>query len=264
MRVTALGVWTHSFAGPTTSFFVEYDDARVLLDTGVDPIGRMRDFGISPVSCSHIYLSHLHSDHSSGFCNFVFTRELLGRGAKLTSSPITVLGSQTVISGCQSLLALEYPDRTFTINWVPLKDDLQTEIADGVTILTRLTTHSVECHACRLSSSGIDIGFTADSAPRDDFAQLFANCTVLLGEAFGSESAVGKDVNKRGHSTAEDLGRLVRASTPQWVIPFHFGIEYKNPSARAPFLQSCGGGAATIIDPVEAPILQIQGCEQAS
>lgn len=264
MRVTALGVWTHSFAGPTTSFYIEYENARILLDTGIDPINRMRTFGITPFSCSHLFISHLHSDHSSGFSNFVFTRELLGRATKDGAAPLTVFGAEAVLSGCKSLLALQYPDRKFRINWMVLPDRTEIELIGGVTATILPTVHSVECYACRLSSSGIDIGFTADTAPFEDMVGFFADCTVLIGEAFAPESAGGKDVNKRGHSTAEDLGRLVAACSPQWVIPFHFGPECAERSTRNKFLESCGGNSAVVIDPIASPTLSLGDSESFS
>jgi ribonuclease BN (tRNA processing enzyme) len=253
MKLTALGVWTHSYAGPTTSFYAEFDNARILIDTGTDPINRMRQLGISPTECSHLYLSHMHSDHSSGFSNFVFTRELLGRPAKDRLTPLKVLGSPPVIEGCQTLLKLQYPDRSFNILWVPLLAGKPTTISDGVVIETVSTIHPVDCHGCRISSRGVDLGFTADTAPMKEHADFFLDCAVLLGEAFGLEARVGMEVNKRGHSTAEDLGRLVVSCKARYVIPFHFGPECADATERAMLLDASRGGIAKIIDPVSSP-----------
>jgi len=254
MKITALGVWTNSHAGPTTSFYAEFNSARILLDTGVDPIGRMRALELSPTECTHLYLSHLHSDHSSGLSNFVFTRELLGRPAKDRLSRLTILGSRAVIEGCQALLKLQYPDRSFNISWLPLLAGTSVKIADGVSIVTTPTIHPVDCHGCRFSSSGeVDIGFTADTAPSRDHSDFFLGCDVLLGEAFGLEARVGVEVNKRGHSTAEDLGRLVSTCNAQCVIPFHFGPECADLIERRALLEASSGGRATVIDPVTSP-----------
>jgi len=253
MKLTALGVWTHSYAGPTTSFYVGLENTRILLDTGIDPIGRMRAMEISPTDCTHLYLSHLHSDHSSGFSNFVFTRELLGRSLKGALSPLIVLGSRSVIEGCQAMLRLQYPDRSFKISWMSLEAGIATELADGVHIVTTPTVHSVECHGCRLTSRGFTLGFTADTAPSQDHATFFSDTTVLVGEAFGTEARVGTQVNNRGHSTAEDLGRLVTACNAHCVIPFHFGPECLDSSERAVLLAASKGTATQVFDPVTTP-----------
>jgi ribonuclease Z len=257
MKVTALGVWTHSYAGPTTSFYIELDTVRILIDTGIDPIGRMRALGITPTDCTHLYLSHLHSDHSSGFSNFVFTRQLLGRKTKPPLSSLVILGSQTVIEGCQGLLRLQYPERRFDVSWLPLTARTDHAIAESVTIRTVPTIHAVDCHGCRISSQGIDVGFTADTAPSKEHSGFFMDCNLLVGEAFGLEARVGPDLHERGHSTAEDLGRLVVACRAKYVIPFHFGPECADPSDRMALLDASGGGSAVVIDPLVTPSLSL-------
>ncbi|WP_420130367.1 MBL fold metallo-hydrolase [Longimicrobium sp.] len=260
MQITALGVWTHSYAGPTTSFHVDYGDVRILLDTGVDPIGRMRELSIQPTECTHLFLSHLHSDHSSGFSNFVFTRELLGRSLDGGGAPLTILGSAGVLEGCRALLDLQYPDRKFNVLWKPLIADGEIGLTDQISIRTVETIHSVECHGCRLSASGgVDVGFTADTAPSEEHIAFFADCGILLGEAFGTEARVGQTVNKRGHSTAEDLGHLVSKCKPSWVMPFHFGPECADLAERKALLKAASGGRSdlTMIDPVASPRLSI-------
>jgi ribonuclease BN (tRNA processing enzyme) len=256
MRVTALGVWTHSHAGPTTSFYVQLDEVQILLDVGVDPIGRLRDMQINVTGCSHLYLSHLHADHSSGFSNFVFTRELLGRALEEGLPHLVVLGSPAVLEGGKDLLQVQYPDRNFTIDWVPLRDAVPTDLSESVTIVTAPTVHSVDCHACRILNKYGDVGFTADTAPFEPHVSFFSDCATLLGEAFGTDARVGATANDRGHSTAEDLGRLATACGASRVIPFHFGPENHDEAERSLLLAAArGAGTGTVIDPVTSPTI---------
>lgn len=250
----ALGVWAHTYAGPTTSFLVNLPNASILLDTGVDPIGRMHDLGVLPTDCTHVYISHLHSDHCAGFPNLVFTRNMLGRTSTDPVAPLAVLGSKKVIDGCQTLLKLQYPERVFDLLWIPLDPGTPKEVAGDVTVSIALAVHPVECHACRVSMPGFSLGFTADTAPCPDHSEYFRSCTILLGEAFGTEGHVGSLVNQRGHSTAEDLGRLADASGTDWVVPFHFGPECADPSERSSLLRLAAGTRAMAIDPVAQPI----------
>src|SRR5690348_1825548 len=93
-----------------------------------------------------------------GFSNFVFTRELLGRGAKGPLPPLTVIGASGVIAGCQDMLAIQYPDRSFTISWQKSDDELPVTIAEDLTMLTTAAKHSIECRGCRIVTPNGDIG----------------------------------------------------------------------------------------------------------
>ena len=151
------------------------------------------------------------------------------------------------------MLDVQYPDRKFNITWLPLHAYTNHKIAESVTIRTAPTNHPVDCHACRISSQGVDVGFTADTAPSEDHADFFLGCDLLVGEAFGLEVRVGIDLHKRGHSSAEDLGRLVAACKAKYVIPFHFGPECADLGQRMTLLDASGGSSATVIDPLVTP-----------
>lgn len=257
MEIISLGVWTHSYLGPTTSFYLKINKLGILLDTGIDPIGQMRTFNILPTECTHLFLSHLHSDHSSGFSNFVFTRELLLRQSKNLNTPLVVMTSESIIHHCKQLLQIQYPDREFNIVWLTLETGIITKITETETIITVPAVHSIECHGCRISSGENSIGFTSDTAPSDKHISFFSKCTVLIGEAFGIESRVGISVNKKGHSTAEDLGKLVTDCEPNFVIPFHFGSECTDVTERMLLLNILKQGNSTVIDPINKPRLTV-------
>lgn len=257
LRLTTLGHWSNSSAGPTTSFHLAVDDAGVLLDVGLDPVGRLQELGLQPHDVTHVYVSHLHSDHVSGFANFVFTRSLLSREGDLPLLKLTVLAHPTILSGLKTLLELQYPERDFDLDWVEC--DVEEPVALGGQLKMRLvpTDHPVPCYGVVVETGRAKIGFTSDTGPMPSHEHDYAGCDVLIGEAFGLASDVGDTIHRRGHSTAEDLGALVSAVRPGIVLPFHFGQEYADPGKRAKLLSACGAPDVQTIDPVDAERITI-------
>ncbi|NUT47126.1 MAG: MBL fold metallo-hydrolase [Saccharothrix sp.] len=257
IHMTPLGHWSNSSAGPTTSFHLAVDDAVVLLDVGVDPVGRLQDAGLQPTDVTHVYVSHLHSDHVGGFANFVFTRSLLNREGDVPLLKLTVVGHPTILAGLQELLRLQYPERMFDLEWVECADGETVALGGQLTMRLVETDHPVPCYGVVVETGNAKIGFTSDTGPVASHQHDFAGCDILIGEAFGLTSDVGESIHRRGHMTAEDLGRLVAAAQPKIVLPFHFGQEYADPGRRAELLSACGAANVTTIDPVDVKPIAI-------
>ena len=246
-----VGCWANSLAGPTTSFLVSADGIRLLLDVGCDPVGSLRRLDIKPTDIDAIYVSHLHSDHSSGLANFIFTRGLLSRTVPPRTPSVMVLGQQDVLTGAAELVRIQYPERQLAVKWIPLEPLKNFDVTDTCTITIFASLHTVPCYGAIIYSGGLSVGFTSDTAPSPNHPEILAGCNVLIGEAFGLAADVGRDIHKRGHSTAEDLAVLAAATRCDTVIPFHFGPEYLNFEERSSLLVACSEGHdAMVVDPV--------------
>jgi ribonuclease Z len=252
--VIALGCWGNSFAGPTTSFLVDLGTSRALLDVGCDPVGRLRAMNIDPTCIESVYISHLHSDHSSGLANFLFTRGLLGRNKVPAPARAKVLAHHSVLQGARELVRIQYPERDLSVDWLAIDTEevFPLDEANSVRIVSNL--HTVPCFGLVVRNGAFCIAFTSDSAPSDSQLDAMAGCDLLIGEAFGLRAEVGSDIHRRGHSTAEDLAVLAAGTQCKRLVPFHFGQENSDPAKRRALLHACSfGHAATIIDPVKSP-----------
>jgi ribonuclease BN (tRNA processing enzyme) len=251
VNLTTLGHWSNSSAGPTTSFHLAIADARILLDVGVDPIGRLQAADLAPGEVTHVYVSHLHSDHVSGFANFVFTRTLLDREGDIPLLKLTVLAHPTILEGLKTLLGVQYPERNFDLAWVECGEE-PVDLGGELKLRLVETDHPVPCYGAVVETDRVKVGFTADTGPVPSHEHDYAGCDILIGEAFGLADDVGDSIHRRGHSTAEDLGRLAAAAKPKIVLPFHFGQEYADPKKRAELLEACGAADVRTVDPVDA------------
>jgi ribonuclease Z len=252
--VIALGCWGNSFAGPTTSFLLEMGASRTLLDLGCDPIGRLQAMNIHPTSVDALYISHLHSDHSSGLANFLFTRGLLGRGHIPSPMKVKVFAHQSVLMGAREMVHIQYPERDLPVDWITIETGEAFSIGDGYNATIVPNLHTVPCFGLVVRYGAYCVAFTSDSAPSDLHRDVMADCDILIGEAFGLEAEVGSDIHRRGHSTAEDLAILAARTRCRLVVPFHFGQENSNLEKRLALLRACSvGHSAEVIDPVHNP-----------
>jgi ribonuclease BN (tRNA processing enzyme) len=238
--VQVLGCWAHSGAGPTSSFLVTLADTQLLLDVGIDPITRLRAIGSDPTHITDVYLSHAHSDHSSGLANFVFTRQLLARQTRADLPHLRILGSDANLATAASLLGLEYPDRQFSVDYVGLVSGI-TNRQTGYSVATIDNVHSVPTTGIRVETPLGTLGYTSDSAPYPTQAEFYRHCDILIAEAFGSLDDVG-DVSDRGHSNALNFASMIADAKPGVAVPFHFGEQYLKPDAMAQLLAECSAG----------------------
>jgi ribonuclease BN (tRNA processing enzyme) len=256
--VVTLGAWGNSLAGPTSSFCILRGNLQIMLDVGLDPIGALMTRLLSPSATTHVYISHVHSDHVAGLANFIFTRELLMEGVA-NPAPLVLIAHESVILSVRSLIELQYPNRAFGISFSVLSDDRVITIASGVYARSVRCAHTAPCFGLVLDMGGTKIGYTSDSAPIPSFVSEYADCEVLIGEAFGLEEDVGPDIHQRGHSTAEDLARLASKAEIRLVVPFHFGESYRDPARRSRLLAACRPDGGNVVDPISNPVLRITG-----
>lgn len=251
-KVNVLGCWAHSYAGPTTSFLVQAGSDAILLDVGCDPIGNIRRIGAAPTDVTAVYISHLHSDHASGIANFIFTRQLLGRGLADDLPTLKVIAHSNVLDGVRELLRYQYPERAFALDWIAPKTRGSTTLSPTIALEIFANTHTVPCFGVVIRvSDGPTIAFTSDTAPDASHPAIIAGSDVLIGECFDLASLAGADIHKRGHSTAEDLAHLVEMTNPRFVIPFHFDQKYNEDGRRLDLLARCAGSSdAMVVDPV--------------
>ena len=242
LQITALGCWANTLAGPTTSFLLSLGESSVLLDTGCDPIGRLIAFRVAPTTVDTLYLSHLHSDHAGGIANFVFTRDLFARKNSVRNSPLKVMAHETILEGARQLVQIQYPERNLPVDWISLKADETYSVDNSWDLKIFGNNHTVPCFGALLTSEYSSVAFTSDGAPSSSQSTAVRDSRILIGEAFALAAQRGADINRRGHSTAEDLSALAATAHCETVIPFHFDDNYSKDDERAALIAACSLG----------------------
>lgn len=75
IRVTILGSGTcvPSLKRRSSSFILQIKDSLLLFDLGTGTMRRLLEAGFAISQVSHIFLSHLHPDHTGEFVSFLFS-----------------------------------------------------------------------------------------------------------------------------------------------------------------------------------------------
>ncbi|AXH96963.1 MBL fold metallo-hydrolase [Ornithinimicrobium avium] len=245
-HMTVLGCASNSASGPTTSFVVYANEKGLLIDTGVDPIGRLTYNREDVAQVSSVIVTHSHSDHCAGFANFVFTRQLLAKNCD-GIPPLQVYANRQTLNALDSQLKTQYPNREFDVieNEVIAGEAMRTP--EGFTLVFLDSAHEVPAVSARITHDLHDwtIGIQSDSAPSNRFLKFFEGATVLVAEVHSLETDSGRlrRVHERGHSGLADAARLVEMVQPEVAIPFHLPSEFFSSAAAAATVAAALGEA---------------------
>ena len=219
MKLTVLGC-SGSGPGPkspASSYLVEQDGFRLLLDLGNGAFGPLQAV-VDPDTIDAIYLSHLHADHCLDMASFVVWHRYSGQSS---GRRIPLFGPR----GAQARLARACdgtdPDLTEIFEFadvVPGASKIGPFAVESVR-----TAHPVECHAIRLTAGGRSLVYTGDTGVSERVAELARGADVLLSEA---AHPPGPDLPDELHLTGREagelamaagVGRLLLTHIPAWV-----------------------------------------------
>lgn len=255
MKLTPIGYWAVPAAGETTCFVLETAQATFLLDTGMNPAFGLTAAGCRLVDVSHVFLSHCHADHLSGFAGFVFGRTVQERSTG-PAPRLCVIGSESTVDAGRTLLAVMYPDRQFDIDWIVLTPETPVQIG-SLAAQFMWTTHTVPGLALRLIENGrVRFAFTSDTSLSDELVQFCEGADLLLGECFGTEADFGPVMKAQRHLSAKTVGSLAANAKVSRLVLFHMHLPYRNEEKRADLLTDVSAtfGGEVVFPSVSAAI----------
>jgi ribonuclease BN (tRNA processing enzyme) len=220
--------------GPASSYLVEHDGFRLLLDLGSGAFGALQRHA-DPAAIDAVVLSHLHPDHFIDLCPYVVYR-LYGPAGKLP--PIPVLGP----AGTHDRLVLAHdPDNRRGLRGVfsfgavtPGEREL-----GPFRLRFERVEHTVETHAVRIEAGGRSLTYSGDTAACDALVGLAGGSDVLLAEASWTHGGVHPaSLHMSGREAGEQaakagVGRLLVTHIPPWSDRDRIGAE-----AAAAFAES--------------------------
>lgn len=199
MRLTVMGC-SGTFPGPnspSSSYLVEHDGYRLLLDLGSGAVGALQRHhptgDVRQVDAAVI--SHLHGDHWLDLIPYAYARHYAPDGPAprlpVFSPPglverLTFLGTGTVVSA--------YDVGTLSAG--------ECELGPFRLSLAR-TAHPVETYASALRAGGRTLVFSADTGPCEDLVTLARDADTFLCEA---SNADGEQHPPRLHLTGRQAG----------------------------------------------------------
>lgn len=244
-RVVLLGTGTPGpdpdRSGPATAIVV--NDTAYLVDFGPGVVRRasaaFRDKGIAalePVKLRVAFVTHLHSDHTVGYADLIFTPWTIGRRV-----PLEVYGPKGLKAMTEHLIEAYRADidtrtnpdgnqRTFPqghkVNAHEINPGVIYKDAN-VTVTAFATKHAMESYGYRFDTADRSIVISGDTNPTQATIDACKGCDVLIHEvhtpaALANRPETFKHFASKYHSTTPQLAELAQRAKPRLLILYHW------------------------------------------
>jgi ribonuclease BN (tRNA processing enzyme) len=244
-RVVMLGTGTPrpdpSRSGPATAIIV--NDTPYLIDFGPGVIRRataayergVTALGFGGTNIRTVFLTHMHSDHTVGYPDLIFTPWVMGR-----QDPLTVFGPKGIKAMTEHVLKAWQVDIDGRTNGINQRDVTghkvnAHEIAPGVvyrdysvTVTAFPVRHEemVDSFGFRFDAPDRCIVISGDTAPTQTLVDHSRGCDVLIHEAYSEASH--QQVSPRSqsfrrchHTSAPELAAIANEVKPDLLVIYH-------------------------------------------
>jgi ribonuclease BN (tRNA processing enzyme) len=183
---------------------------------------------LRPQALTFLFLTHLHSDHTLGYPDLIFTPAVVGRG-----KPLEVYGPKGTEEMTQHLLAAWKKDMDVRINGLEhgnanaYKVNVH-EIAPGViykdanvAVKAFLVHHATwdQAFGYRFDGAGRSIVISGDASPSPGVVEACNGCDVLVHEVYCNQG--GGAYYKAAHTSAAELAGIATQAKPKLLILYH-------------------------------------------
>lgn len=220
--------------GPATAIVVD-DDAPYLFDAGAGVMRGVRAAGLAPEAVGHVFLTHLHSDHTLGLDEMIVGAWTTGRRAA-----VHIHGPPGTRAMVDHLVAAFDEDRAIRSSGLEGADTgaarvqvHELEPGDafeeaGVRIVAFAVQHGSWERAYGYRVEGPDrvIVISGDTAPSDAIVEACDGCDVLVHEVYsaagwreGSEDF--RAYHAAFHTSGEELGAIASRARPRLLVLSH-------------------------------------------
>ncbi len=266
-RVVLLGTGTPvpdpERSGPATAIVV--DNSAYLVDFGPGVVRRAKAAvldrhiaALEPGALTVAFATHLHSDHTAGYSDLIFTGWTAGR-----HTPLEVYGPTGLQSMTEHLLQAyridieartnpEGDQRSNPDGWKVNPHEIKSGVIyrDANVIVTAFPTkHALESYGYRFDTPDRSVVISGDTSPTEETINACNGCDVLIHEARAVEMFAKLPEDRRSfgaknHTTSEQLAALATKAKPGLLIVYHAWISWW-PSVEAagdqPVVLTTGG-----------------------
>ncbi|KHO39728.1 hydrolase [Clostridium tetani] len=180
------------------------------------------------------FLTHLHSDHTTGYPDLIFTPWVLER-----EEPLKVFGPKGLKSMTEHILAaykMDIDERVYGLepaNKNGWKVDV-TEIESGVIFEDEKVTveafpvkhGAFEAYSYKFHTPDKTIVISGDTAPVDIMVEIAKGCDILVHEVYHFEGFKSRTEEWRKyhsfvHTSSYELGEIAQKAKPKLVVLYH-------------------------------------------
>ena len=244
-RVVMLGTGTPrpdpNRSGPATAIVV--NDTPYLIDFGPGVIRRataafekgVTALGFGGVNIKTAFLTHMHSDHTVGYPDLIFTPWVMGR-----HEPLAVYGPKGIKAMTEHVLKAWQVDIDVRTNGLDRHRSTGCkvnahEIAPGVvykdsnvTVTAFPARHEdmVDSFSFRFDTPDRVIVISGDTTPTQALIDHSRGCDILVHEAYSMESfrkvsPHWQEYRRRAHTSSVELAEIANAVKPGLLVIYH-------------------------------------------
>jgi len=242
-------------SGPATAVIV--NDTPYLVDFGPGVVRRAKaavvDRGVKalePTNLRVAFVTHLHSDHTVGYPDLIFSPWTLGRRV-----PLEVYGPQGIKAMTTHLLEAYRVDietrtnehgnqRTFPEGHKVNAHEITAGVVykdANVTVTAFPTKHAMESYGYRFDTADRSIVITGDTNPTQATIDACRGCDILIHEVNTLASLAKRPqfqpFAEKYHTNTEQLAELASKAKPRLLILYHASIAWRpavSPLASSP------------------------------
>lgn len=193
--------------------------------------------GISALIAKNLkiaFLTHLHSDHTTGYPDLIFTPWVLER-----EEPLKVFGPKGLKEMTNHILAAykrDIDERIYGLEpanksgWQVDVTEIETGVVfkdEKVTVEAFLVKHgSFEAYTYKFHTPDKTIVISGDTAPLDIMVDIAKDCDILVHEAyyykgFESRTEEWKKYHSSVHTSSYELGEIAEKAKPKLLVLYH-------------------------------------------
>jgi ribonuclease Z len=236
-------------SGPASAIVV--NGTAYLVDFGAGVVRRAKsavvDRGIAalePTNLRVVFVTHLHSDHTVGYPDLIFTPWVLGRRVPLEVYGPTGLEHMTkhvleAWSSDRDSRARQYADGLYAVGSFPAGRGVNShEIKPGVVyqdanvkVTAFATAHTMESFGYRFDTADRSIVISGDTNPTQATIDACNGCDVLVHEVLTHDWLARRPdflaYAARYHTTTTQLAELATKAKPKLLVLYHASISWR-------------------------------------
>ncbi len=206
-----------------------------IVDCGPGVVRRAAQAGIAMQQLVRAFVTHLHSDHTVGLPDLIFTPAVTGR-----TEPLEIYGPPGLRAMVSHILQAYAEDMQIRLHGlepsVPAAYEIHAhEVKPGEIYrdaAVRVTAFPVRhgswkyAFGYRFDAAGKSIVFSGDTTYDAEVARACSGCDILVHEVYSAAGLAKRTADWQRyhaafHTSALDLGRLAKAARPKKLVLYH-------------------------------------------
>ncbi|HVX69211.1 MAG TPA: MBL fold metallo-hydrolase [Mycobacteriales bacterium] len=246
MKVTVVGM-SGTFPGPhsgCSSYLVEHDGFRLLLDIGNGSTGALQDV-CGLLELDAVAISHLHGDHFLDLITYTYARRYHPAG---NPPPLPVYGPSTIYEGIVGAYARDVHELLAEVyEFNPVAENGVRQIGP-FEVSFHLVNHPVETYAMRVSAGGRTVAYSADTGECEELVGLARDVDLFLCEA----SYLDGEPNPPGvHLTGLQAGEYAMRAGAKRLMLTHL-VPWGDPARTLAEAQRSYDGEVLVARPLDS------------